>query len=200
MRSTADIPIAMLLTVGGTLSCFAGYRLFRAVLAIYGFVVGSSFVGTVVHVQNAVGALLVWLGGGIAGALLFVFAYFVAVGLIGAALGALVTHVIWSAVGTNDPPWVLMLILAVLGAVGAILLQRYVIIVSTAFGGSWMILIASLAASGDRRAQAAINSHNWVLSPFATATIAAWIPVAWIALGLLGTTVQLGVTARRKTT
>jgi|SRR5579862_4844541 hypothetical protein len=198
MPAAYDVPIALLLVVGGALSCFAGYRLFRSVLAIYGFVVGWSLAGSFVVVHNAFGAVVVGLVGGIAGALALVFAYFIAVGLAGAALGAVVAHVGWSAVGVGDPPWLLVVALAVFGAIGAILLQRYVIAVSTAFGGAWMIIIASLAASGNRHAQAAVDSHNWILSPFATAAIAAWVPIAWIALGLLGTTVQLGVTGRRK--
>jgi hypothetical protein len=193
-----DVPVAMLLVVGGTLSCFAGYRLFRAVLAIYGFVAGWSLAGSLIAVHNTAGAFVVALVGGIAGALALVFAYFIAVAIIGAGLGAVVAHVVWNVVGGGDPPWMLVVLLAVLGAVGAILLQRYVIVVSTAFAGAWMIVIASVAASGNRHAQAALDSHNWILSPFATAAIAAWVPIAWIALGLLGTTVQLGLTARRK--
>ena len=128
------------------------------------------------------------------------FAYFVAIGLIGAALGAVVAHVGASAAGASDPPWILVVALAVLGAIGAIVLQRYVIVVSTAFGGAWMIVIASLTASGNRHAQIAIDNHGWLLAPFATAGVAAWVPIAWIGLGLLGTSVQLSVTARRKTT
>src|SRR5947207_10160270 len=134
-------PLAMLLMVGGALSCFAGYRLFRAVLAIYGFVVGFSFAGSLVVVHNAAGAFFVGLIGGVAGAIVFMFAYFVAIGLIGAALGAVVAHVGASAAGASDPPWILVVALAVLGAIGAIVLQRYVIVVSTAFGGAWMIVI-----------------------------------------------------------
>src|ERR1041385_606608 len=99
---------------------------------------------------------------------------------MGAAIGVLVTFVGWSAIGANEPPWLLVVALAVIGAIGAILLQRHVIAVFTAFAGAWMILVASLAASGNRHAQAAIDSHNWVLSPFATAALAAWIPIAWI--------------------
>ena len=193
-----DVPVALVLVLGGALSCFAGYRLFRGVLAIYGFVAGWSLAGQFVVVHNPVAAFAAGLIGGVVGALALVFAYFIAVGLIGAGLGAVVAHVVWSAVGANEPPWLLIVSLVVLGAVGAVLLQRYVIVVATAFGGAWMMLIAGLAAAGSRPAQAAIDSHNWILSPFATAAVAAWIPIAWIALGLLGTTVQLGITGRKK--
>ena len=34
-----ELPAAILLVLGGALSCFAGYRLFRIVLGIYGFVI-----------------------------------------------------------------------------------------------------------------------------------------------------------------
>src|ERR671911_460163 len=45
-----QIPAAIILLVGGLLSCFAGYRVFRVVLGIYGFILGallaSSLMGT----------------------------------------------------------------------------------------------------------------------------------------------------------
>ena len=36
-----QLPAAILLVLGGALSCFAGYRLFKIVLGIYGFVLGA---------------------------------------------------------------------------------------------------------------------------------------------------------------
>ena len=41
LRSMLTLPAAILLMLGGTVSCFAGYRLFRVVLAIYGFILGA---------------------------------------------------------------------------------------------------------------------------------------------------------------
>jgi hypothetical protein len=186
------------LVVGGAMACFAGYRLFRTVLAITGFAAGWWLAGTVVTTHSTFAAIAVGLVAGLVGSAALVFAYFIAVALIGAGLGAVVAHVVWSVIAGGDPPWLLVVVLVVLGAIGAVSLQRYVIVVATAFGGAWMTIISGLAASGNRFAQSSIDSHNWVMSPFATAGIADWIPVAWIALGLLGTTVQLGVTARRK--
>ena len=34
-------PTAAVLALGGLLACFAGYRLFRFVLGLYGFIVGA---------------------------------------------------------------------------------------------------------------------------------------------------------------
>ena len=43
------LPAAVVLILGGAVTCFAGYRLFRFVLGIYGFILGamlaSSFAG-----------------------------------------------------------------------------------------------------------------------------------------------------------
>jgi hypothetical protein len=36
-----EVPAEALLILTGALACFAGYRLFRVVLAIYGFIIGS---------------------------------------------------------------------------------------------------------------------------------------------------------------
>ena len=40
-----QMPAAVILLVGGLCSCFAGYRIFRFVLAFFGFVFGALFVG-----------------------------------------------------------------------------------------------------------------------------------------------------------
>src|SRR5256885_17185348 len=103
-----DLPVALVLVVGGALSCFAGYRLFRSVLAIYGFVVGWSLAGTVITVHNTFGSVVVGLIGGVLGAVALVFAYFIAVGLIGAGLGAVVAHVGWGLANTTEPPRMLI--------------------------------------------------------------------------------------------
>ena len=192
------LPAALLLLVGGAVSCFAGYRLFRIVLAIYGFILGASIASSMMGVTNTGGMLLAALLGGIAGALVLVFAYFVGVALIGAGLGALVAHVLWGYFGSGDPPALLLIVLAVLGAIGAMLLQRYVIVVSTAFGGAWTLVIGALAVLGNRAAAGAARGGDvWILYPMTPGPGQPWVPVAWVVLGLIGVAVQLGVTARQ---
>src|SRR6266480_263890 len=101
---SAFVPLEVLLAVGGTLLCFAGYRLSRTALAIIGFVVGFTLAGTYIVVHNTVGAFFVWLIGGLVGAIAFTFAYFIAIGLLGAGLGVVVTHAGASITGASDPP------------------------------------------------------------------------------------------------
>ena len=46
--------------------------------------------------------------------------------------------------------------------------------------------------------QVVLSSDVWILYPFTPIPGAAWTPIAWIALGVTGTVIQLGVTGRKK--
>lgn len=195
-----ELPAAILLVLGGALSCFAGYRLFKIVLGIYGFVLGAMLASSTMGVTNSTGMIVASLVGGVCGALLLMFAYFVGIALVGAGLGALVAHVAWSSLGrTGDPPALAVVVLSVVGSIGAMFLQRYVIVVATAFGGAWTVIVGGLAVAGDRgAARAATAGDVWILYPLSPAPGQKWVPVAWVALGLIGTAVQLITTGRKK--
>jgi hypothetical protein len=194
-----ELPAAILLVLGGALSCFAGYRLFKIVLGIYGFVLGAMLASSTMGVTNTTGMIVASLVGGVCGALLLMFAYFIGIALVGAGLGALIAHVVWSSVGKGgDPPAVAIVLLSILGSICAMFLQRYVIVVATAFGGAWTVIVGGLAVSGDRSAARAASVGNvWILYPTSPAPGQRWVPVAWIVLGLIGTAVQLGMTGRK---
>jgi hypothetical protein len=152
---------------------------------------------SMVAASNTVGMIAAALAGGLVGALALMFAYFVGIALVGAGLGALVAHVGWSYVGSGgDPPPLAVILLALVGSLGAMLLQRYVIIVATAFGGAWTMIVGGLTA-GDRGPRAA-SADVWILYPMSPAPGRSWVPIAWIGLGLLGTAVQLAITGRNK--
>jgi hypothetical protein len=190
------VPAAILLVLGGVLACLAGYRLFRIVLAIYGFIFGAMIASSVVGISNNVGMVVAALVGGIAGALVLMFAYFVGIAIVGAGLGALVAHLGWQQFGTGDPPVLLIVAVSILGAAGAMLLQRYVIVVATAFAGAWTVVAGGLAVASGRGTRAV--SDVWILYPLTPPPAQRWVPVAWVVIGVLGTAVQLGVTGRKK--
>ena len=192
-----ELPAGVLLVIGGALSCFAGYRLFKIVLGIYGFILGAMLASSMVAASNTVGMIAAAVVGGLVGALALMFAYFVGIALVGAGLGALIAHVGWSYVGSGgDPPPLAVILLALVGSLGAMLLQRYVIIVATAFGGAWTMIVGGLTV-GDRGARAA-SADVWILYPISPAPGRSWVPIAWVGLGLIGTAVQLGITGRKK--
>jgi hypothetical protein len=194
-----QLPAAILLVLGGALSCFAGYRLFKIVLGIYGFVLGAMLASSAMGATNTTGMIVAALVGGVCGAALLMFAYFIGIALVGAGLGALVAHVAWSGIRTGDPPAIAVIVLSIMGSIGAMFMQRYVIIVATAFGGAWTVIVGGLAAAGDRGAVKAASAGDvWILYPTSPAPGQKWVPVAWIILGLIGTGLQLGITGRKR--
>jgi len=195
-----ELPAAVLLVLGGALACFAGYRLFRTVLAIYGFLFGAAFASSMMAATNTTGMIVAAIVGGLAGALILVFAYFVGIAVVGAGLGALIAHVGWGYMRPGDPPLAVLAILAVMGAVAAMILQRYVIVVATAFGGAWTLIVGGFAVAGEQGVvkRSPVANDVWILYPTSPAPGNRWIPIAWVALGLIGTAVQLGITGRKR--
>src|SRR4029453_16375498 len=113
----------------------ARHRLFPIVLGIYGFILGALLASTMVGAGNAGSLVLAAIVGGLIGAIVLNFAYFLGVVLVGAGFGAMGGAMRCG--GAAPEPHVLIVILfAVVGAVGAMLLQRFVIIIGTAFGGA----------------------------------------------------------------
>jgi uncharacterized protein DUF4203 len=194
-----ELPAAIALVIGGAVACFAGYRLFRIVLAIYGFILGAMLASSVMGISNHFAMIVAAIVGGVVGALLFTFAYYAAIGLIGAGMGAFLLHVVWDYMKAAEPPTMAVIIASIAGAVLAMALQRWVIIVSTAFSGAWTMLVGALAISGSRDAQRAAASGNvWILYPFTPATGGPWVVAIWLVLGLMGLLVQAGLTGRKK--
>ena len=195
-----QLPAAIVLLIGGLLACFAGYRLFRVVLGIYGFILGAVLTTSILGDANTFTLVVAAIVGGLVGAVLMVAAYFVGVGLIGAGLAALALDWGWSAVRQTDPPTVVLVIVAVLGALLALSVVRYVVIVGTAIGGSWTTILGALglaAARGPGRGAAAAGASNvWVLYPFDGLPTEWWLYVTWIVLALAGIVVQLMTTTK----
>jgi hypothetical protein len=198
LPATFELPAAVVLVIGGAVACFAGYRLFRVVLAIYGFILGAMLASSLMGISNHAGMIVAALVGGILGAVLFTFAYYVCIGLIGAAMGTLLLHIIWDYAKHTEPTTVAVIIASVAGAVIAMALQRYVIIVSTSISGAWTMIVGGLAIAGNRGAERAAAAGNvWILYPFTPAT-GRWVVVLWFVLALTGLAIQTGVTGRKK--
>jgi hypothetical protein len=196
---TFELPAETLLLATGAIACFAGYRLFRVVLAIYGFILGAMMASSVMGISNTTGMVIAALVGGVAGAIVLVFAYFVGIALVGAGLGALIAHLGWGYVVASEPPPLAIIGFAILGAVVAMILQRYVIVVATAFGGAWTMLVGWTAIESARPSTpAAMAANVWILYPMTPAQGQRWLPIAWLLLGSLGTAVQLRVTGRKR--
>lgn len=194
LPATYQLPAAIVLLIGGLVACFFGYRLFRIVLAFTGFVIGALLASSIFGVSDTWAMLIAAGIGGLAGAGVMLAAYFVGVALTGAALGAVAANLLFTATG-QGPHYLVLVLMTVVGAAASMYLQRYFIIVGTAFGGAWTLIVGVMAMLGNPSAMSAAAAGNvWVAYPLSPAPGQRWVPVAWIVLGLIGTTVQLGWT------
>jgi len=182
------IPAAVFLIGGGLLACFFGYRLFRLVLGVYGFILGALVASSLVAPSNTTGLIVAAVVGGIIGAALLFSAYFVGVVLVGAGLGAMAAQAIWASTA-RDPHLLIVILFAVVGAIGAWLAQRYVVIVGTALGGAWTAVSGVAAMLASPRASAA--DAVWLAYPLQPAPGRRWVLVVWLALSVAGLIVQL---------
>jgi hypothetical protein len=191
LPASLQIPAGLVLVVSGALACFVGYRLFRVVLTIYGFILGAAVASSIMGPADRVPMIVAALVGGFIGAGILNLAYFVGVALIGAAAGVFVLHALWPRFGTGDPHVFLVVLCAVAGAVAAASLQRWVIIVATAFGGAWTAIIGASALLGNRAAKvAAATSDVWVFYPFNLEPGRRWLLLVWLVVSVIGIAVQ----------
>jgi hypothetical protein len=193
-----QMPAAVLLLIGGVVAWCAGYRLFRAVLTMYGFIFGALVGSSMMGGGAAMPAILAGIGGGVVGAVIMYFGYFVGVALVGAGFAAGVVQLIWSRLDGDPHPFVIILA-AVAGAAAAMALQRYVIVITTAFAGAWTLIVGGLALSPMGRKLAGEASDVWVIYPLDPLPGRRWVLAAWIVLGLIGVALQMRFTGKRRT-
>jgi hypothetical protein len=168
------------------------YRLFRIVLGLYGFLLGALLGSSMVAPGDQVQMIVAALVGGVLGAVVLNLGYFVGVALVGAGAAALLLHVAWTRVATGDPHVLVVVAVAVVGAIAATQLQRLVIVGATAFGGAWTAVIGGLALVGDTPARAAAAAGDvWIAYPLSGAPYRWAAFGAWLLLSLAGLAVQL---------
>jgi hypothetical protein len=198
LPASLQVPAALILLIGGLISCFAGYRFFRIVLGIFGFILGALLASGAMGSEHTVWMIGAALAGGVVGALILIAADFVGVALVGALIGALATSLIWASLGSEPSAWI-VIVFSIAGALAALALQRYVIVGFTAFGGAWTIVVGALAVTGSRIAvDAAARNNVWLAYPMNPAPGNYWILLAWLVLGIAGAFVQLSITAKGK--
>ena len=168
----------------GIASCFFGYKIFKIILGLFGFIIGLA-IGALIGgaVGNGEGATVIGaLIGGFIGAALAVSLFYLGVFLIGAAFGGLVAGVLSGATGSSSTT--LILIGALIGGVLAMVAQKALIILSTAFSGSWSIVTGAAALTG-----AAISPYS-ILTGQRGAGSLALVLIFWIILGAIGAVYQ----------
>jgi hypothetical protein len=164
----------------GMLVTFNGYRLFLFLLPIWGFFFGFGLGAQTVQVFTSggfLGDVTSWVVGffvGVVFAVLSYLIYFIGVALFAASLGYALGTGLMSLIGID-----FSLLVWIVGIVGAIVLagvtilfnlQKWVIIITTAFGGSAVIVATLLAifgvievGDGVNAVKAAVSDSFWWL-------------------------------------
>jgi len=136
-----------LAVVLGLLICFFGYRIFRFVLAVAGFIIGASFVAgfgfTLTDGKEILVILIAGIAGGLIGGALLLFLYSVGVFLLGVVFGILLFSGILGVMNINTSPPI-YIVPALAGGIAALLLQRFMIILTTSFAGAWAAVMGTL--------------------------------------------------------
>ncbi|MFO7900312.1 MAG: DUF4203 domain-containing protein [Planctomycetota bacterium] len=189
-----------LCVLAGVILCFWGHRAFRPALGLFGALVGgyaAAAGGLYVSEGNHAVALFCGAIGAALGCVLMITAYLLGVFVIGAALGGMLGAV-FTIQAPADLRLVVVAVLAALGGVLGLFLERFIIIAATALngaalvvGGLWMLASGVspaeaygkyLAAAGEPVALGAeFGGYKYLLL------------AAWAALGCLGTWIQLSV-------
>jgi hypothetical protein len=197
LPASFQTPAAVILLVGGLLACFAGYRIFRTVLGIYGFILGALLATSIVGADGTLWNIVAAVAGGVVGAALLIAAYFIGVALIGAGIGAMVVNLAAAWIG-GEPHVAVVVIVAILGALGALSLQRYVIIGATAFGGAQTVVVGGSAIMGNRAAAEAAARTVYSIYPLDPLPATSMDAAVAIVLGIAGVLVQLFITSKGK--
>ena len=197
LPETLHVPAAVLFLVGGVLSCFMGQRTFRIVLALYGLVAGALAAGSIIGPADSARDILILLAGGVVGALALLAAYFIGVALLGAAIAALAVHVVAAHIGSEPSPLV-VIAGTIAGALTALAVQKYVIVVGTAFGGAWLLVMGALGL-WHREAVTGLGNAatGWQAYPLRPAPGESWVIVVWLVLAIAGLIAQTRLSSPR---
>ena len=154
-----DFLIGLLLLIVGAAFCFAGYRFFRILIAIWGFFAGFNLGASMMVAlfgQNFLGTVTGWILGFVVAvviALLAYFLYYVAIVVLGASVGYAIGSGLIGAIGLNNPGFLSVLVGVVLAVLLAILvlalnLPKLLIMLFTAIGGAATIVSGFLLLFG----------------------------------------------------
>jgi len=183
-----------LIILVGALQCFFGYRIFKFILGLTGFLIGGLLAGAIggTFSQELVFVLMTAIAGGLIGAFLMVAMYFVGVFLIGAMFGGILGAVIYAIAEMNPDP-VALLLLAVISGILSLIIQKFMIIISTGFGGAMVVVVGmalfitnTVSLSHPEQMMRTGESHMYA------------ILLSWLALGLTGVFVQYRSASREK--
>lgn len=161
--------LCLLFIAYGILSCFYGYKIFKFITGVCGFIAGT-VLGFVLALAtggpDASGLALIIpsILVGVIGAFLAVKLYYIGVFLIGAFFGGLLGFAL-TAASDSGVQWPVILLLAIVAGILSVIIRKIMIILSTSVSGAQTIstafYILIYAISGYEHAW--INNYLWIV-------------------------------------
>jgi hypothetical protein len=180
-------PAILVAILIGMVQCFFGYRLFKVAVAIIGFSLGAALAMAIISAISIekIAVLLSGLLGGITGAVMVLTLYYVGIFAMGAALGGIAGSFAGSAAGLSSAMW-LIIAAAVIAGILALIFQKYMVILATSFGGSWLMVMAlGCFATGAKH----VDDIESILQ--ARGSLLYILLLGWLLIGVCGWVVQL---------
>lgn len=186
---------AAIAAAAGLVECFFGYRIFRFILGVAGFVAAAVFFGSLGYELSGGSepvSIISGLAGGVLGACLFYYLYIIGVFFLGAVLGFTIAMYVFSLINVEVIPAVLYGAAIISGALAAVF-QKPMLIIATAFGGSFAAVTGGAYI---------LYRNFYPLDPGFLGNLGEdqlyRMAMIWFALGVFGLVVQL-MTLPRKT-
>ncbi len=192
---SATDTFAISLIASGMITCFFGYRLFKVVLAITGFVTGGALAWTVLTAAGygqwvtIAGTLLAALVGGVAMFSLF----FAGVFLFGCAMGLLMAVVVLSAIG-SELNVVAVSIFALVNGLVTLWFRKVLVVASTALTGAWSVLSGVAYFVGDLDLVGALAKPELLRTQ---GGLYYAVLALWLLLGISGIAIQMRTQRKR---
>lgn len=178
----------------GTLYCFLGYRTLRFALGLGGFILAGGVAATIVNwitQGNQTAALIGLFCGGVCGAYALVFLYRTGIFFLGLVAAALIAQ---TAIGARPEMWIpgAIFLVAVIGGLVALLMERPVILLSTSAVGAWIVIsgVVYFIVSPDELSEL----HTALMSDDQKGIVL----IAWCVLAVAGVLSQFATTQPKK--
>jgi len=186
---------AAIAVAAGLVECFFGYRIFRFILGVAGFVAAAVFFGSLGYELSGGSepvSIIAGLAGGVLGACLFYYLYIIGVFFLGAILGFTIAMYVFSLMNMDVIPAVLYGAAIISGALAAVF-QKPMLIIATAFGGSFAAVTGGAYI---------LYRNFYPLDPGFLGNLEEdqlyRMAMIWFALGVFGLVVQLMILPRKE--
>ena len=182
----------------GVIVCFWGYRIFKVVLGIAGFIAGAAlFYHFGAHyTANMIVLVILAIFGGLIGASLSVAFYYIGLFLLGALAGWQLGFLISTAINIEFVI-IIPIIAAAIAGILACFVQRPIIIISTALIGAWSVVTGGFYFLGTGIIPVDLFRDPFMLVESLRETNPVVI-LAWIALSIAGMIFQFSCRGPRK--